>query len=77
MTQDQKHLFSVEQPSSLRENILDSLREEILAEEGNLLVGLNNHTPFELEKSAPKQQKNGINKPNVFEVKDERKRRKG
>lgn len=75
MTQDQKHLFAVEQPSSLRENILDSLREEFLAEEGNLMVGLSNHTPFELEKSAPKQQNNVINKPNVFMVKDERKRR--
>jgi hypothetical protein len=72
MIRDQKHLFAVENKESCMagENILDSLREELMAEEADLLMS--NHTPFELEQTNKNKR---TNKPNVFEMKDERKKR--
>lgn len=44
-----------------------------MAEEADCLIGLSNHTPFELEQTN--QNNKRTNKPNVFEMKEERKKR--
>lgn len=44
-----------------------------MAEEADLLIGLSNHTPFELEQTNKNNKR--TNKPNVFEMKEERKKR--
>ena len=58
------------------ENILDSLREEIMAEEGNKMSGFNPFEMKEMENDASNvvRATNGpINRPNILEAhKDER-----
>ena len=57
--------------------MLDSLREELMAEEGIMMSGTSNRNPFDFDASNINRDSNQrINKPNVLEAnKDQRQKR--